>query len=109
MCSSINHSLLKIAKDDTEAITVFARDFRKVCPLQVPGVDGGYSQAELEEIEGLVEGQCAEIGEVAQEWHGLLEQLQEQQAQSLKSQEEFHVKYEKVAHDLAMSEGLGRE
>lgn len=53
--------LRRLCDRDIESILAQARDFRKVCPLQVPGVEGGYSEAEIEEIAGLVEGQCAEI------------------------------------------------
>lgn len=74
----------------------------------MPGVDGGYSEAELEEIERLIDAQCVEIEAIAVEWNEVIEQLKEQQIQSLKSQEEFTKKYEKVANDVAMSEGLGQ-
>ena len=80
----------------------------QICPPQVPGVDGGYSEAELEEIEVLINRQCADIEVMSAEWAEQVAQLQEQQEQSKKSQEEFSKKYEKVANDLAMSEGLGQ-
>jgi hypothetical protein len=37
---------------------------------QVVGVEGGYSNAELAVIDGLVKGQCDEIVLVVEEWKG---------------------------------------
>lgn len=101
--------LAQIAQVETDAIMSYARDFRKICPPQVHGVEGGYSESEIVEIEALVEGQCAEIQAVAEEWQQAIRQLEEEQAQSLKCQEEFAVRYKKATQDVAMSEGLGQK
>lgn len=106
--SALLAALHKMCNDDTAAVTVFAKDFRKVCPRQVAGVEGGYSDTELEEIGAMVESQCIEIGQFVQEWQVDITQLTEQQEQSLKSHGDFNQKYEKVAQELAMSEGLGQ-
>lgn len=101
--------LAQIAQHETDAIMTYARDFRKICPPQVHGVEGGYSESEILEIEAIVEGQCAEIKTVSQEWQVSIKQLEEEQLQSLKCQEEFAVRYKKATQDVAMSEGLGQK
>ena len=103
------NTLRKIAIDDINAIISFAMDFRKVCPPQAPGMEGGYSEAEILEIEVLVVGQCQEAKVIAEQWTVTADQLIEQQEQSLKSHGEFTKRYEKCAQDLAMSEGLGQK
>lgn len=103
------NTLRKMASDDLGGIIAFAMDFRKVCPPQAPGVEGGYSEAEILEIEALVIGQCQEAKAIAEEWTVTADQLVEQQEQSLKSHGEFSKRYEKCAQDLAMSEGLGQK
>lgn len=108
-CNQTINSITSIATVDTAATIFFAKDFRKVCPPQAPGVEGGYSEAELDEIQQLVDGQCEEIMELTTSWQDIIQQLKEQQEQSLKSHAEFVSKYEKVAQDLAMSEGLGQK
>jgi len=102
-------TLQKITEEDINAVIFFAKDFRKVCPPQEPGVEGGYSEAEILEIEALVVGQCEEAAAISLEWKKNIEQLTEQQEQSLKNQSEFSKMYEKVAQNLAMSEGLGQK
>lgn len=87
----------------------YARDFRKICPPQVAGVEGGYSESEILEIEALVEGQCAEIQAISEEWQLSIKQLEEEQLQSLKCQDEFAARYKKATQDVAMSEGLGQK
>lgn len=102
-------SLKRVYEVDAVQVISYAMDFRKVCPPQSPGVEGGYSESEIAEIEGLVLGQCDEIRSITNEWAETVGQLEEQQQQSLKSQDEFSSKYEKCAQDLAMSEGLGQK
>ena len=102
-------ALRKITTEDVATVVSCAMDFRKVCPPQAPGVEGGYSEAEILEIEALVVGQCEESKKVAEQWHGDIEKLIEQQEQSVKSHGEFTKRYEKCAQDLAMSEGLGQK
>lgn len=101
--------LAQIAQQETDSIMNYARDFRKICPPQVPGVEGGYSDSEILEIEAIVEGQCAEIKAVSEEWQQAIKQLEEEQLQSLKCQDEFAVRYKKATQDVAMSEGLGQK
>lgn len=108
-CGTNVTTLRKLTADDIASVVSFAMDFRKVCPPQAPGVDGGYSEAEILEIEALVIGQCEEAKKVAENWTQSIEQLSEQQEQSLKSHGEFTKRYEKCAQDLAMSEGLGQK
>ncbi|KAJ1434442.1 hypothetical protein B484DRAFT_289204, partial [Ochromonadaceae sp. CCMP2298] len=101
--------LHQLAQEETHAIAFFSRDFRKICPPQVAGAEGGYSASEITEIEQLVEGQCAEIEAVSAEWVEGIRRLEEQQQQSCKCQEEFSAKYKKCTQDVAMSEGLGQK
>jgi uncharacterized protein YozE (UPF0346 family) len=107
-CTVVLASLYKICREDIGGVIVFAKDFRKVCPPQVAGVQGGYSEAELTEIEQLVFQQCDEINDVTNDWIGLADTLGKQQTSSLGAQEEFTKVYERVAQNLAMSEGLGQ-
>ena len=108
-CASQLASLTRICDDEVASAVAFANDFRKVCPAQVPGVEGGYSEAELAEIDALVRGQCEEIAQVVEEWRAQLVLLGERQVESLKNQDVFSAVYENVALDLAMSEGLGQK
>ena len=101
--------LSQIAQVETDSIIAFAKDFRKICPPQVHGVEGGYSESEILEIEALVEGQCAEILAVSEEWKLAIKQLEEEQIQNLKCQDEFATRYKKATQDVAMSEGLGQK
>ena len=101
--------LTAIARDETDAIMFFARDFRKICPPQVAGQEGGYSPSEIAEIEQLVEGQCAEIQAVSEEWLSTIAQVEQQQINCFKKQEEFTAKYKQCTQDVAMSEGLGQK
>jgi hypothetical protein len=107
-CALVVASLYKICREETAGVVAFAKDFRKVCPPQVPGVQGGYSEAELTEIETLVFQQCDEISQVTADWLQQTETLSQEQTASLKAQEEFSKKYEQTAQNLAMSEGLGQ-
>ena len=36
--------LNRVCDDDIASAIFFANDFRKVCPPQIPGVEGGYSE-----------------------------------------------------------------
>lgn len=101
--------LSQIAQVETDSIITYAKDFRKICPPQVHGVEGGYSESEILEIEALVEGQCAEIQAVSEEWQLAIKQLEEEQVQNLKCQDEFATRYKKATQDVAMSEGLGQK
>ena len=101
--------LAQLAQEETEVIIAYARDFRKICPPQVPGVEGGYSESEILEIQAIVDGQCAEIKGIGAEWQEGIQQLEEEQVQSLKCQEEFAARYKKSTQDVAMSEGLGQK
>ena len=100
--------LKRVCEEDAAAVVAFALDFRKVCPRQTPGEEGGYSETELREIEQLVAGQCEEIHGLVEEWRRDIAAVAELQQQSLKSQAEFSQRYDKSAQDLAMSEGLGQ-
>lgn len=77
--------------------------------MQVPGIEGGYSESEILEIEALVIGQCEEIEIISKEWQTNISLLVEEQQQSFKSQDEFTVRYKKATQDVAMSEGLGQK
>lgn len=103
--------LQKLTNQDTQFIIQYAKDFRKICPPQVLGGDdnSGYSEAELNEIEGLMNGQCDEIQEIIKDWNEQITQLQEQQEQSFKCVEEFQAKYNKCTQEVAMAEGLGQK
>jgi len=101
----------KLANQDTQVVIQYAKDFRKICPPQVVGSEdnSGYSEAELNEIEGLMNGQCEEIHEIVKDWNNEISQLQEQQEQSLKCIEEFQSRYNKCTQEVAMAEGLGQK
>lgn len=102
-------TLSKICEEDTAAIINYAMEFRKICPPQTPGVEGGYSEKEITEIEGLVVGQCEEIKIVSGEWRQTIDELSKLQKQSVLRHHEFVKVYESVAQNLAMSEGLGQK
>lgn len=106
--------LRKWTSQDLEIIMNNAKDFRKVCALQVPGQPpipgGGYSESELQEIETLILQQCAEIVEVNEEdWCPRIQQMEDQQAQCLQSVGEFTTLYQKCTQEVAMAEGLGQK
>lgn len=108
-CDKRRSELESIAQGDTAAIILYAKDFRKICPPQCPGVEGGYSESELLEIEGLVTHQCGEIESISTAWQDSVAKLLDLQQQSLKSQDEFNARYKKATQDVAMSEGLGQK
>jgi len=95
--------------DEVGLIIAYAMDFRKICPPQEPGVEGGYSPAEILEIETLMIGQCDDCRSIVIEWRDELSLLSQQQDETSLVQGQFTKKYEKVAQDLAMSEGLGQK
>jgi hypothetical protein len=103
--------LQKILTSDILTIINNAKDFRKLCPLQQPGdeVNGGYSESELTEIEILINNQINEIQELTSEWSSSVVTLQEQQTTSLKTYDEFLIKYGKAVQEVAMAEGLGQK
>ena len=102
-------ALRAIANDEVSAVMQYAVDFKKVCPKQEPGVEGGYSEAELEEIETLVNGQVEEARSIQEEWNAEIEQLAALQEKSLDSHAEFTAIYEQTVQTVAMSEGLGQK
>lgn len=108
-CDKRRSELETIALGDTAAIILYAKDFRKICPPQSPGVEGGYSESELLEIEALVTHQCSEIESISTSWQESVAKLLDLQQQSLKSQDEFNARYKKATQDVAMSEGLGQK
>ena len=95
--------------DEAQPVITYAMDFRKICPPQAPGTEGGYSPAEILEIEQLMVGQCNDIRAILGEWNEEVGKLSVLQDKSSLSQGEFTKKYEQVAQDLAMSEGLGQK
>ena len=95
--------------DEVPNIIAYAMDFRKICPPQEPGVEGGYSPAEILEIEALMISQCNDARSIVEEWTTEMNELGRLQDTSSLVQGEFTKKYEKVAQDLAMSEGLGQK
>eukprot|EP01040_Poterioochromonas_malhamensis_P004946 gene4946-5306_t len=102
--------LQKVLNNDITAVISNAKDFRKICPVQQPGVEGGYSEAELGEIEVLITQQIAEIEDiVTSDWQTKINSLQEQQMQSLKTYDEFTAKYAQCVQEVAMAEGLGQK
>lgn len=109
LCSARIKSLQNLSEASVASILSYARDFRKICPLQAPGVEGGYSEAEINAIDDMVEGQCREILEISTSWQAEVTKFKEEQVQSSKCYDEFIDKYEKVTQDLAMSEGLGQK
>jgi hypothetical protein len=101
--------LLRMITAEVDAIVAYAMDFRKVCPPQVPGVEGGYSEAEILEIEEMVKGQCEEANSVQEEWKVERQELMDRQKESLTVHTTFTETFEKVAQNVAMSEGLGQK
>lgn len=101
--------ITKVCEEDTAAVIQFAQDFRRICPPQEPGKDGGYSETEINEIQNLVDGQCEEIHTLVNTWKDEIESIKEQQSQSILCHDEFCQKYEKCTQELAMSEGLGQK
>ena len=108
-CDKRRSELESITKGDTAAIVLYAKDFRKICPPQIPGEEGGYSESELLEIEILVTHQCSEIESISTSWQESVAKLLDLQQQSMKSQDEFNARYKKSTQDVAMSEGLGQK
>lgn len=102
-------SLRKMVAEDASAIIVYARDFRKICPPQSDGVAGGYSESELQDIGRLVDGQCAEISEVLEDWRSTILELEKQLADEEAKHETFTQSFEEVAAELALSQGLGQK
>lgn len=100
---------IKKILDEVGPIIAYAMDFRKICPPQEPGVEGGYSPAEILEIETLMIGQCDDCRAIVLEWQDELSSLAQLQDETSLVQGQFTKKYEKVAQDLAMSEGLGQK
>ena len=109
VCSTYVATLNRLCNDEANSVIAFAQDFRKICPPQEPGKEGGYSETEITEIQHLVDGQCDEVRTKMAEWQNEVTALQEQQVQSALCQDEFTKKYEKCTQDLAMSEGLGQK
>lgn len=106
--------LQKWTSQDIEVIMQNAKEFRKICPVQVPGQPpipgGGYSESELQEIETLILQQCQEIVEVREgDWQPRTQHLQEYQEQCLKSLGEFTAQFLKCSQEVAMAEGLGQK
>jgi len=99
--------LQQISQQESGAIRAAAQDFRRVCPPQEEAA-GGYSQAELQEIQQIMDDQCGEIAAYAEEWAREQASLAEQQQQSLQCQGEFSERYRRSVQELSMSEGLGQ-
>ena len=95
--------------EDASSIIVYARDFRKICPPQEEGKEGGYSPDELEEIAALVEGQCVEIAEVLEGWMSVIKELEEKISTTATEHGSFTNKFDEVANELALSQGLGQK
>ena len=108
-CSTYIANLNRLCTDEANSVITFAQDFRKICPPQETGKEGGYSETEITEIQHLVDGQCEEVKTKMAEWQNEVTALQEQQIQSVLCQDEFTKKYDKCTQDLAMSEGLGQK
>eukprot|EP01041_Mallomonas_annulata_P008913 gene8913-18445_t len=101
--------LKKYAEEDLSSIKTFAMEFRKICPLQEPGKDGGYSELEIEEIEKLVNIQCDQIESIRLQWLDTINSLYEEQMQSLKNHTEFCALYETKYLEVSLSESLGQK
>lgn len=108
-CGHRCQDLTKLSTVDVDAIVAYARDFRRICPLQKPGIEGGYSEQELQEIHDLMEAQCADMSTVKDLWNQDIQQLSEQQKQSMLCHDEFNAKYAKCTQEVAMAEGLGQK
>jgi hypothetical protein len=102
-------SLRQMHNEDILNIISYSRDFRKFCPPQEDGKEGGYSPSELTEIAELVEGQCTEIQQLAEEWKVTVNTLEHELANVLKAHEAFGKLYEGVANEVALSQGLGQK
>lgn len=107
--NALLHKLSLLTNEEPTVIMAFARDFRKICPPQEEGKEGGYSQSELKEIGELVEGQCKEIEEFVSEWKKTVESVKERIAYVLLDNDKFGKSYETVANDVALSQGLGQK
>lgn len=108
-CQNHFAKLGKLASEDAAAVKAFALDFRKICPPQIPGKEGGYSESELDEIEKLVRGQCDEIDNIVLSWQSETQQMKEEQTAKEKITIEFATKYEAKALELSLAEGLGQK
>jgi hypothetical protein len=108
-CAAARKHVASLLKDEPEVILTFAQEFRKVCPLQVPGQEGGYSEAEINEIAELVGGQCGEIGQLQELWGQQADELFAQQAQAQEAQEAFQIVYDNCSLELQLFEGLGQK
>eukprot|EP00981_Chlorochromonas_danica_P015535 scaffold13008_cov159-Ochromonas_danica.AAC.2 len=107
-CNQRIQQLIHLNDAEINSIILYAQDFRRICPLQKPGEEGGYSESELEEIQLLMNDQCKDMEVIKGQWKEDLHQLEDLQKQSLLSQEEFNVKYTKCVQEVAMAEGLGQ-
>ena len=108
--TSLLSEVERICSQDVAGIISSARDFRKICPPQVAGLGGGYSEAEIADIDRLLEGQCSQIAALNNEWLAAAQRLQQQQQQLLQQvQEAFMDEFRSTSRDLAMAEGLGQK
>lgn len=113
----------------------YAKEFRKICPPQSNEVkieggeknsvdddeddskdsinneanQGGYSESEIEEIEGLMNGQCEEINEYMKQWRAVFDELKKQENESLIHHANFIKQYDICAEEVAITEGLGQK
>lgn len=101
--------LRQLVAEEASSVMIYAKDFRKICPPQEEGKDGGYSPAELEEIGVLVEGQCKEIEELLVEWREAINRIDQLFSVTATEHGVFTNKYDQVANDLALSQGLGQK
>lgn len=78
--------LQQLGPQEAASIQAAAQDFRRVCPSQDEAA-GGYSPAELQEIQRIMDDQCAELAVLAEEWEAeRLALAEQQQQQSLRGQ-----------------------
>lgn len=104
------NSLMKILSNDVNNQIANVKEFRKICPPQQKGMEGGYSEQELQEIEILITNQVNEIIELRDhDWTQQISDLQILQTNSLKIYDEFQLKYAKCVQEVAMAEGLGQK
>jgi hypothetical protein len=112
-------AIVNLITHDPNNIINYAKDFRKICPLQNLGqtietlseeaLNAGYSLAELEIIDGLINQQCQEITEIAGDWKANVDELFTHDDEAAKIYESFIKAYEICAHELALAEGLGQK
>jgi hypothetical protein len=108
-CQRVVDALTRHSEVDIQSVLLFAKDFRKLCPVQSPENESGYSEQELQEIQVLVDGQCTEMEVLSGQWKDRILKLQEQQKHSMKIYDEFIDKYNKSVQAVAMAEGLGQK